>query len=75
MQPYWSFRDDTAIIDRTAMKSIIIIVPAALQANALYLNHMDIKRTGLLVYESIYQVNTNANIKEMIKNCPMCLDF
>ena len=39
------------------------------------LNHMDIEKTRLIVFESMYWVNINANIEETIKNCPTCLDF
>ena len=35
LKPYWSFRDDTAIIEGIGMKSRKIIVPASLQCKAM----------------------------------------
>ena len=47
MQPFWSFRDETAVIDRTAMKREIIVVPRSQHQGAfhqLHINHVGIGR-------------------------------
>ena len=38
----------------------------------MHLNHMDIEK-NLLPHESIYEVNMNTNIQEMIKKAPHAL--
>ena len=35
LQPYWSFWDEIAIIERTAIKGRIIIIPVSLQVNII----------------------------------------
>ena len=77
MQPYWSFREGTAIIDCNAMKGRRII-PAVLQDKALkqlHPNHMGIEEKRQLAPESIYWINMNADIKATVKYCSTCLDF
>ena len=62
--PYWFFGDEVSIIDRIAMKGILMTTATSLQKKGLdqlHLNHMGIEETRLLAYESIY--------------CPVCLDF
>ena len=39
------------------------------------LNSMGRKKTSLLTHETIYLVNTNADIEETIRNCLTCLNF
>ena len=56
LQPYWSFRNEIAVIDGIVMKGIRIIVPTSPQnkaLNHLCLSHMDIDRTRLLACEPI----------------------
>ena len=62
LQPYWSFRDDIAIVDGIAMK---ILVLSSLQSKAL---NTGIEKTRLMACESIYWVNMNAGIEETVKN-------
>ena len=70
MQPYWSFRDEIAIIDGTAMKGRKVIVPETLQDIVLKQLHLDhIEKTRLLACESICWINMNANLEEMVKYC------
>ena len=47
LQPYWSFRDEIAIIDRIAIKGRTKMIPALLQDKAikhLHINHMGIEK-------------------------------
>ena len=77
LQPYWTFRDEIAMIDGTAIKGRIII-PAVLQDKVLkqvHMNHLGTKKTRLLPYESIYWMAMNAGIEEMVKKCPSSLAF
>ena len=69
LQPYWTFRDEIAIIDSIAVKGRRIIIPVVLQdkAQQLHLNHMDIEKTRLLACESICWINMNADIEVTVK--------
>ena len=78
LQPYWSFRDETAIIDGITIKCKRIIIPASFQGkvlNHLYLNHIGIEETRLLPCKSIYWINMSVAIEDTVNNCPVCLDF
>ena len=47
LRPYWSYRDDLAVIDGVLMKGRHIIIPAELKhqvLDQLHLNHMDIEK-------------------------------
>ena len=78
LQSYWLFGDEIASMDGITKKdrAIVISVPSLGKAlEQLYLNHMGIKKTRLLAYKAIYRVSMNANIEEIVKNCPTCFDF
>ena len=78
IRPYRSYKDNLAVIDGIVMKSRCIIIPKVLKQQALYqlhLNHMGIKKTKLLVHESIYWVNINNDIENHVENCSTCLEF
>ena len=65
--------EDTVITEKITMKIRIIIIPAVLQVNALkqlHLNHMGMKKTRLLASDSIYWINMNADIEDMVKIAP-----
>ena len=71
MWPYWSYKDDLAVMDGIVMKGRCIIVPEVLKHQALdqlHVNHMGIKKTKLLACESIYWVNINNDIENYMKN-------
>ena len=60
------------------MKGKRIIIPTSLQGktlNHLHMNYMDIEKTRLITFKSIYWINMNAEIEDTGKNCPTCLDF
>ena len=75
---YWPFKDDMAVIDGVIQKGRHIIIPEILKAQVLeqlHINCMGIKKTKLLVCESIYWANINDNIENFIKKCTTCLTF
>ena len=78
IRPYWSYRDDMAVIDSVVLKGRHIIVPQDLQQQVLdqlHLNHMGIEKTKLLMCQSVYWVKINTNIEYHIKSCITCLAF
>ena len=78
LRPYWSYKDDLAIIDSVVIKGRCIIMPQDLKQQVLdqlHLNHMGIKKTKLLTCKSVYWVNINNNIDNHVKNCNMSLEF
>ena len=78
IRPYWSYRDNLAVIDSVVMKGGHIIVPLELKQQVLdqlHHNHMGIKETKPLVCKSVYWVNINSDIDNHVKNCNTCLEF
>ena len=78
LQPYWSYRDELAVIDGIILKGKCIIIPNSLKEqvlNQLHTNHMGIQKTKLLAHECVYWPNINADIKKYIKQCVTCLQF
>ena len=78
IRPYWSYKDDLAVIDGVVMKGRCIIIPQDLKQQVLdqlHLNHMGIEKTKLLMCESVYWVNINNNIENHVKNCNTCFEF
>ena len=65
IRPYWSYKDDLAVIDGVVMNSRCIIIPQDVKQQVLdqlHLNHMGIeKKTKLLACKSVYWVNINNN--------------
>ena len=78
IRPYWSYKDDLAVIDGVVMKCRHIIIPQELKQQVLdqlHLNYMGIKKTKLLTCKSVYWVNINNDMENHIKNYNMCLEF
>ena len=78
IRPYWSYRDDLAVIDGVVMKGGCIIVPQELKQQVLdqlHLNHMSVEKTKLLVCELVYWVNINSNIENHVKTVTHALNF
>ena len=76
LKPYWSCRDELAVIDGVILKGRHIIIPTSLRQQILeqlHINHMGIKKTKLLACQSVYQPSINADIDNFIKNCTTCL--
>ena len=77
LKPYWSYRGELAVIDGIILKGRHIVIPNSLKQQVLDLhtNHMDIENTKLLDCESVYWSSINADIKNYIMHCAMCLEF
>ena len=78
LKPYWSYRDQLAVIDGAVMQGRCIIILTSLKQQVLdqlHTNHMGIEKTKLLTHESVYWVDINADIEKHIKNCATCLEF
>ena len=78
LQPYHSFRDETAFIDGTAMKGRRIIILTVLQDKVLkqlHINKIGIKNARLLEHKYMYWINMSSDTEETVKNCATCLDF
>ena len=66
LKPYWSYRDELAVIDGVMLKRGCIIIPTSLKQqvlNQLHTNHMGIEKTKLLTCKSVYWSDINADIK------------
>ena len=77
-RPYWSYRDDLAVIDGVIMKGWHIIIPAELKQEVLdqlHLHHRGIEKTNLLVHKLVYWVNINTDIEDHIKGFNTCHEF
>ena len=77
-QPYWSHRNEIAIVDGTAITGRRIIISASMQDKAIiqeHINHMGIEKIRRLACESLYWTNKITNTEEAIKSFPTCLDY
>ena len=57
LKPYWSYRDELAVIDSMVLKGRCIIIPSSLKEqvlNQLHINHMGIEKMKLLACKCIY---------------------
>ena len=75
LRPYWSYRDELAVIDGAILKGRYII-PDSLRQQVLdqpHINHMGIEKMELLAYECVYWHSINADIEKYIKQCTTCL--
>ena len=62
----------------TAMKCKRMIIVFLLQRQILeqlHSSHMGIKKTGLLMTESVYCIHISVNIEQTVKQCTKCLEF
>ena len=78
IKPYWSYRDELAVIDGIMLKGRHIVIPTSLKEQVLgqlHTNHMGIEKMKLLAHKSVYWSNINVDIKKYIKNCATCLEF
>ena len=78
LKPYWSYRDELAVIGSVVLKGRHIIMPNSLKQQVLdqlHINHMGIEKVKLLAHEYIYWHSINTNIEKYIKQCMTCLEF
>ena len=78
LKPYWSYRDELAVIDGIIPKGRYIIIPNSLRQlvlNQLHTNHMGIEKMKLLAHKCVYWHSINADIKKYIEQCAICLEF
>ena len=78
LKPYWSYRDELALIDGVVLKGRCIIKPNSLKQqvlNQLHMNHMGIEKMKLLACECIYWHSINTDIENYIKQCTTCLEL
>ena len=77
MKHYWKIRIELAIFDGIALKGRRII-PFLMQNQILEnscSNLMDIEKTRLLVRESVYWLNMNADIKNTVMQFATCFTY
>ena len=70
LKPYWSYRDELAVIDGIILKGRHIVIPNSLRQQVLgqlHTNHMGIEKKKLLACESVYWSSINADIEDCIK--------
>ena len=78
LKPYWSYRDELAIIDGVMLKGRHIVIPTTLKQQVLdqlHTNHMGIEKTKLLACESVHWPSINADIEKYIKSVLHVLNF
>ena len=71
-------RHELIMMDSVVMEGQCLIIPCLLQKQILeqlHSNYMGIKKTHLLVKESVYWVNMNTNIEQTVKQCSMYLEY
>ena len=67
LKPYWSYRDELAVIDGTVLKGRCIVIPTSLRQQVLdqlNTNHVGIEKTKLLACMSVYLSSINVDIKK-----------
>ena len=72
------FRDDMAVINGVVIKGQHIVIPEALQQQALkqlHINHIGIEKNKLLAHEIVYWIGMYADIENHTKNCSTFLHF
>ena len=72
-EKYWPTRHELTIIDGKH-----IITPYVLQRKILEQlprKHMVIENACFLTRESVYQINMNADVEQMVKKCSTCLEY
>ena len=78
LRPYWSYRDDLAVIDGVVMKGRCIIIPAVLKQQVLdQLNLITwVSKKKKQSYSSAHPYIGSILIhRQAYKNCNMCLEF
>jgi hypothetical protein len=72
---YWSFREDISLINGILYKGQRIIIPQSMQKEVkkrLHQAHQGIEKTKLQARETVYWMNINKDIEDMVKTCDTC---
>ena len=78
VQPYWNSRSELTVLDGIILKGNRIVVPPSMRShmmNLIHESHLGIVKCKQRAREVLYWPNMNAEIEEMIKNCPNCAEF
>ena len=78
IKPYWSYRDELAVIDGVVMKGWCIIIPTSLKQqmlDQLHTNDMGIEKPGYSHANLFIGLISMQILKKHIKNCATCLEF
>ena len=76
IQKYWPIRQELAVIDGVDIKGKQIIILSQMQIlSQLHSNHIGIKKMRLLMCESIYWIDMNADIEKAAKHCLTFLEY
>ena len=73
---YWNFREKLTVVDSIIFKGNRIVIPASLQKNMLqqmHKGHLGNEKCKRRVRDVIYWPRTNADIADMVQQCPTCI--
>ena len=72
---YWTIGNKLAMIYGIMMKGKGMIIPFQLQEILLqlYINYTGLEKMRFLEHESVYRLNMNADIENIVKHCATCL--
>ena len=72
---YWNYRDELYVEDGMVLKGERVLIPKTLQAEVLkqlHYAHQGIEKCRLRARGSVYWVNLNKDIEQMVKTCQQC---
>ena len=75
LHAFWNYRDELAIADGVILKGTRIIIPKSLQADVLqklHYAHQGAEKCKRRAKGSVFWVNINRDIEEMVKSCAPC---
>ena len=78
IQKYWPIRYEWAMTNGMTIKGRLVIIPSQVHnqiLKQLHNNHMGIKKMRLPVCESVYWVNRNDDIENVVEQHYTCLEY
>lgn len=72
---FWDYRDELTVADGVILKGTGILIPKTLQADVLqqlHYAHQEAEKCKLRAKGSLFWVNINRDIEEMVKSCAPC---
>jgi len=72
---FWDYRDELTVADGVILKGTRILIPKTLQADVrqqLHYPHQEAEKCKLRAKGSVFWVNINRDIEEMVKSCAPC---